>query len=235
MRRLLLSHRALALAMAVLIVLCPGFPGGTGGQATAGPWPREKGHGFLASATQVDAAAFEGPYGVYSTVYLEYGLGRNWTVGMDIGHGISGKHKLIAFLRHPVFQGESGLIAALEIGGGTVAGEPTIRPGFSLGKGLSFTNGRSGWLSLETYGELRLVSRRTDFKADATFGVTHSDRFKTIWQLQGGVSSGDPSFLRLAPSVVVRTGRQSHVELGASADIYGGDRLGLKIGLWRDF
>lgn len=215
---------------AVLLALACAAP-----QAKAGAWPREKGSGFLAAATRLSASDIAGPYGLYSTTYLEYGLGRKWTLGFDLGHGISGQTKAILFLRHPIREPEGGMIIAAELGLGTVAGEITLRPGLSMGRGLSFANGRSGWFALDSYAEFRLESGRTDLKADLTFGVNQSERLKTILQLQAGVSQGDPSFIRFEPSLVLRTGQSTHVELGLSAGFSGEDRYGLKLGLWRDF
>ena len=69
------------------------------GAARAGAWPRDKGHSFVATASQVSATSLAGPVASYSTVYIEHGLGRNLTLGADLGHGISGKGKAVIFLR----------------------------------------------------------------------------------------------------------------------------------------
>ena len=201
----------------------------------AGAWPREKGHGFLSAASRISAPAWDGPRSIYSTTYLEYGLGRRLTAGFDIGHGISGLGKAIVFLRKSLPETDGGHVFAAELGLGLIAGEPAVRPGLSYGRGFDRRNGGSGWFSVESVAEIRLDSGQTDYKADFTFGFNHGGGHKSIFQLQTGVSQGDPSFIRAAPSVVMRMGRKSHLELGLTAGIVGDTHYGVKLGLWRHF
>ena len=205
------------------------------GAVRAGAWPRDKGHSFVATASQVSATSLAGPVASYSTVYIEHGLGRNLTLGADFGHGISGKGKAVIFLRKSLPERPGGHRLAIELGLGAIAGEAALRPGFSYGRGLTRRGGKGGWISVETTAEIRLDSGRTDFKADFTLGLNHGDRLKTILQLQTGISQGDPSFIRLAPSLVLRTGPAAHIEIGAAAGLVGDDSYGLKLGFWRDF
>lgn len=226
--------RGLVLALLAALALAQADP------AAAGAWPRDRGTGFLSSATRVSAPAWSGPgwtgqLNLYSTLYGEYGLGRRLTAGFDIGHGISGKGKAIFFLRKSLPPRSGGSVYALELGLGQIAGQPAVRPGLSWGRGISRRNGGSGWLSLESVAEIRLDTGHTDFKADFTLGLNHGARFKSILQLQTGVSQGDPSFIRAAPSLVVKAGVKSHIELGVTAGIVGDDSYGVKLGLWRDF
>lgn len=183
-----------AVTALIAITACSGAP------AHAGAWPREKGTGFLSVATYVSGTSINGPYALYTSTYGEYGLGRNLTLGVDIGHGVSGKSKAIVFLRAPLGARSSDHLFAAELGFGQIAGEMVLRPGLSYGHGFSRKNGRSGWISIEAVSEHRLTTSQVDYKADFTFGLTHSDRFKTILQLQTGKSHRDPFFARLAPS-----------------------------------
>jgi len=203
--------------------------------AVAGAWPREKGTGFVSAATNVAGDAWQGPYSIYSTTYLEYGIGHDLTLGLDIGHGVSGNAKKILFLRRPLAELSPGHLVAGELGFGRIAGENVLRPGLSYGHGLTLKNGKTGWISVETVSEHRLASGRIDIKADVTFGLNQGQRFKSILQLQTGISHGDPAFARLAPSLVMRVGDAGHLELGLTAGIIGDDHLGLKLGFWRDF
>ncbi len=215
--------------LCLVLIICAPAP------LAAGAWPREKGHGFISSTSRVSASRADGPYSVYSTTYLEYGLGQDLTLGLDIGHGVSGASKAVLFLRRPLGELAPGHIVAAELGIGRIAGEAALRPGLSYGHGFSFRNGQSGWISIESVAEVRLTSRRTDYKADFTLGFNHGDRFKSIFQLQTGVSHGDPPFARFAPSLVMRLGKFGHIELGLSADLTGGDQFGVLAGFWRDF
>ena len=217
----------------LMLCLAPLFP--FADPAHAGAWPRDKGSGFISAASRVVASSWEGPYGVYSTTYLEYGLGHRVTAGFDIGHAISGTGKAIFFLRKSLPETDGGHVFAGELGLGQIAGAPAIRPGLSYGRGFILRGGGSGWLSLESVAEIWLNSGQTDFKADFTVGFNHGEKFKTILQLQTGVPHGDPAFIRAAPSVVVKMGKTSHLELGLTAGITGDDSYGLKLGFWRKF
>ncbi|MDU8927156.1 hypothetical protein RXV86_07155 [Alisedimentitalea sp. MJ-SS2] len=222
--------RALArLGLALCLIAGPIHP------ASAGAWPRDKRSGFVSVASRVSATSWAGPHNVYSTVYLEYGLGRNLTAGVDIGHGISGTGKAVFFLRKSLPPTPNGHIFAGELGLGLIAGEPAIRPGLSYGKDLSRRGGRTGWLSLETTAEIRLDSGQTDFKADVTLGLNHGDRFKSMLQVQTGIRHGDPGFVRAAPSVAIKVGKKTHLELGGTAGLIGDKSYGFKIGFWRSF
>ncbi|WP_372614236.1 hypothetical protein [Aquicoccus sp.] len=217
--------RALACLLVAFLAATP---------ALAGAWPRAKGEVFLAAATRVAATRFEGPYSVYSTAYLEYGLNDRLTLGLDIGHGISGATKTIAFLQHPLPIGSDRHRFATQIGLGQVSGKATLRPGVSYGLGFVHPRG-TGWFAIDSVAEIRLASGRTDYKSDITLGLSHGDRMKSIFQVQTGLSHGDPSFIRLAPSVAIRTGARSHLELGMTRGLVGDVQTGFKIGFWRAF
>lgn len=218
-----------------LMALCLSLAGWPVAPLSAGAWPREKGHGFVSSTFRVSAGRVQGPYSVYSTVYLEYGLGHDLTLGLDVGNGVSGTSKAILFLRRPLGELAPGHIVAAELGIGRIARQAALRPGISYGHGFSRRGGQSGWISIESVAEYRLASRHIDYKVDFTLGFNHSDRFKSIYQMQTGISHGDPPFARLAPSVVMRLGKSSHLELGLTADLTGNNQFGVQIGFWRDF
>lgn len=203
-------QRLLILVLASVLA-CLGAPA-----TQAGAWPREKGKVFLSASTRVAGASLAGPYSIYSTTYLEYGL----TVGLDVGHAISGQGKAVVFLRYPLALGKGPNRFAVELGLGTIAGEPAIRPGFSYGRGVSLGQS-SGWFNVDTFAEYRGTSRRIDLKSDVTFGLDPPGPLKTLVQLQTGISQGDPSFARLAPSLLYELGSRSHIELGLTAGLIG--------------
>lgn len=200
----------------------------------AGPWPREKGRGFVAAATRVAASDIAGPYLHYSTTYIEYGLRRDVTLGFDFGRGVSGREKAVLFLRYPLAISNDTHRFAAEIGAGIIAGQPSIRPGLSYGRGFSGKR-LSGWFTIDSVAEVRLDTGRADLKADITLGLNLSSRMKSIFQVQTGISGSDPSFIRLAPSLVLRTGPRSHAEIGLTSGLSGDSQVGIKVGFWREF
>ncbi len=198
--------------------------------AQAGAWLREPGHGFFSATTYLLEPGSGGQH--YAGVYLEYGLNKRLTFGLDLGRGVSGNTKSIAFLRWPL-AGTGRHRVALDLGIGEIAGNPTLRPGLSYGTGFDGPLG-SGWLSLETAAERNLRAGCTDYKADLTLGLNRP-RHKILLQLQSGKAAGDPAFLRIAPSVTRDIGKGWQVELGLTREVIGGHAGGLKLGLWREF
>ncbi|WP_137702965.1 hypothetical protein [Marimonas lutisalis] len=226
MQRLLILVLASVLAFVLACLRAPA--------AQAGAWPREKGKVFLSASTRVAGTSLAGPYSIYSTTYLEYGLTDRLTVGLDVGHAISGQGKAVVFLRYPLALGKDPNRFAVELGLGTIAGEPAIRPGFSYGRGVSLGQS-SGWFNVDTFAEYRGTNRRIDLKSDITFGLDPPGPLKALVQLQTGISQGDPSFARLAPSLLYEFGSRSHIELGLTAGLIGDTQMGVKLGFWREF
>lgn len=200
--------------------------------AQAGAWPRGKGNVFLTFSHHATAGRLSGPVYNYTAFYMEYGLNETLTLGLDLGHGVSGEDKAIVFLRGPLW--EPGRFGRLgwEMGLGRIAGANALRPGLSYGMDLP---GGAGWLALDILIEIPLDAPRLDRKADLTLGLNHSDRLRSIWQLQTGKSQGDPGFARIAPSLVWKLRDNTHVELGASAEMRSARAFGLKLGIWQEF
>lgn len=228
----------LALLLLTLVLITPADP------ATAGPWPREPGSGFLAFNSRPSRpmnALRSPPTETYTTLYLEYGLPaagplpRDLTAGLDLGRSVSGRGKAIGFLRAPLTGEGASLPAAATLGLGMIDGKGVVRPGLSLGRSLDFGQRGTGWLTLEGFAEWYAKSGETDLKIDLTFGVAHPSGRRSILQLQTGASHDDPPFLRLAPSVVVPLTGGMQLEAGLTVGLSGDDGLGLNLGLWRDF
>ena len=200
--------------------------------AFAGAWPRGDGKVFLTFSHHVTAAAVTGPFYNYTAFYLEYGLNDRFTLGLDLGNGVSGEDKAVVFLRGPLWQDARMGRLGWELGLGRIAGAHALRPGISYGKALP---GGAGWLALDVVAEIPLDAPRLDRKADLTLGFNHSDRLRSIWQVQTGKSQGDPGFARIAPSLIVKLRKGSYLEVGASAELRGPRAFGLKIGSWQEF
>lgn len=216
-------------ALILLVVLGLGI-----GPLHAGAWPRGEGNHFFSSTMRVAASNIDGPFFTYNTFYYEYGLNDRITIGADIGRAVSGEIKAIGYARMPVLSRLEHNRFAIELGVGSIAGNRVIRPGLSFGRGIS-TRWGHGWIAMESVAEIAIDVGKVDYKADFTFGIDVRPRIKVIVQLQSGAPAGDPYFARLAPSVVVRVSKKSHIEFGLTAGLVGDDQIGLKIGIWRAF
>ncbi|MFD1511546.1 hypothetical protein [Lacimonas salitolerans] len=210
----------LRLAMIIWLLLsCP---------ALAGAWPRGKGNVFVASSTYVL------PSGAYTGLYAEWGVTERLTLGLDLGRGVSGQDKAVAFVQAPLIRPVAGHHFAWQIGAGVIAGDTVIRPGLSWGKGIDWA-GRSGWAALDAVAEVRTETLAIDYKADLTLGLTLSDARKIMLQLQTGEQHGDDPFLRVVPSVTFALSRRARLEIGLSQSLQGARETGLKAAIWVAF
>lgn len=217
--------RCLILALTLLPWLSP--------VAMAGPWPRATGEGFLALSGQTEGPDDFGFYRQSASLYSEYGLTDRLTLGLDLNGDTLRMSKAIVFLRWPAGPPERALKLAVELGAGVVEEEAALRPGLSLGRGISLA-GRQGWLALDTRVALR-GGGKTTYESDATFGVSTGARTKLILQIQSGLSDGGTGYARFAPSLVYEIRSGQHVELGLIAPISGEGENGFRLGLWRQF
>ncbi|SMX38295.1 hypothetical protein [Maliponia aquimaris] len=207
-----------------------------GAMAQAGAWPRKAGEGFATIAVRLgwpqdmgDWTSLE-PTQDYSTLYLEYGLTDRLTLGLDLGHSVSGGGKTVIFLQYPVRQADTGAQVSAQLGFGVISGERIIRPGLSAGWSL-----KRGWVSVDGVAETYLDDGRTDLKLDMTWGRNLAHDRKLIVQLQTGQPDGRDPFARLAPSIVLPLRGRFKLEAGATWGLTGDTSMGLKLGLWTDF
>jgi hypothetical protein len=200
------------------------------GPAQAGAWPRGKGKHFASAALRFHSGT-GADWTKSLTYYHEYGLSDQINIGVDFGGAISGFDKLIFFASVPL-PAMFGVNISSELGVGVVAGEAVVRPGFSLGRGLSKP---SGWVTLEGAAEYFSQSDAVDWKLDSTFGLTLSDRAKTYVQLQTGHQHGDLPFARIAGSFAWQLKPRLTLDLGASTSLMNSERYRLKFGVWREF
>lgn len=205
-------------------------------QAIAGAWSRPMGSGFISVADRLswpqntDQWTSRKPTGRYTTIYLEYGASDRLTLGLDLGHSVSGAGKTLVFAQLPVFTREHGWRMTGQLGFGEIEGRATLRPGLALGRGLS-----RGWLSAETMAEIALESKETDYKLDLTYGHNMRNDRKLILQIQTGLPEGEDGFVRLAPSYVRPFGKRLKLEQGVTYGLRGDTSMGVKVGFWADF
>ncbi|MCH2095155.1 MAG: hypothetical protein MK160_08575 [Rhodobacteraceae bacterium] len=208
-----------------------------GGQVSAGAWPRDKGTWFGSTAIRFAWPRGQWPLEApaqYYTLYMEYGLTDQVTLGLDAGRSVSGAGKTILFARYPIRNRNTGLKVGAELGAGRIDGAFVIRPGLSLGYGFAAKRG-SGWISVDTVAEMTLETSNTDFKADITYGRSMPNGTKWILQLQSGKPANQDMFLRFAPSLVIDLKKGRMFEVGATIGAKNDSEIGLKIGMWHHF
>lgn len=201
--------------------------------AAAGAWPRDKGQTFLAASGQIEGPDQFGLYRQSFTLYAEYGLTERLTLGLDLGGDALRMSKSIAFVRWPIGRVGRKVRLALEFGVGEVDEDAALRPGLSLGRGLTLW-GRHGWAAFDGRAVVFGGSRLT-LESDMTLGLDATRRSKAILQLQTGRPSFGRAYTRFAPSFVYETKPGAHLEFGVILPLTGGGERGVKLGLWRQF
>ena len=201
--------------------------------AQAGAWPREKSKTFTATSGQIEGSDALGLYHPFFAFYGEHGLSKRLTAGADLGGDGVRMSKVIGFLRWPFGRADRRLKVAFELGAGQIAEQNALRPGLSLGRGISLWD-RNGWLAVDSRailfggGDLAL-------EGDFTFGLSTTHKTKLILQVQTGQPVIGKSYARFAPSFVYETKPGQHIEFGVSQMFHGGRAHGVKLGLWRSF
>ena len=157
--------RAVAYLLAFLIA----------GSADAGAWPRAEGSVFLSvGRTSSVVATPVGGLGLQSqdlSLFFEYGLTDDLTVGLDLSSGNGGDMTTgFVFARPPILQDftKAPLAATVALGvedrddGVTV---PLLRAGLSWGRGLE-----NGWLAFDTFYTTTPTGEGKGWKSDVTIG-----------------------------------------------------------------
>jgi len=229
-------------ALAVVLLIC------VPAAAAGGAWPRGEGKAFVSLATLLSSGDFSSLQGLgadlrnYSSVYGEYGLGAEWTLGADAfyatGEDVDG-FGAIVFARRTLFRLEGGHVFAADLGLGWLEesdadGTARIRSGLSWGKGFDSAWG-GGWMSADGSLEYRLPRDEVIAKLDATLGLRPWPRWMTMVQIQSGHFGDDGFILKLAPSVAYELGEGRHLQLGLSIGLAGEDAVGVKLAHWWAF
>ncbi len=238
------------LFIVILLWIAPGI-------AVAGAWPREPGGVFAAISRETTVArnAFSEEEMVanggridaahYSALYAEVGLTRRLTFGLDLGEADTENSRTnIVFLRAALSPPEwrHALAAELGIGNRKIATfgryrgttETLLRPGISWGYGFESRAG-PGWINLDLKAELRQTTKEAAYKADLTIGVAPNDLWLAYIQFQGSDYPGADPALRLAPTLVRKVRPWLSLETALLLDVEGGDRMGVKVGVWFEF
>jgi hypothetical protein len=213
--------------MRAAIVLAAAF--GLAAPAAAGPWPRDAGQFFFSVTHSIPTGA--GANGE-SAVYGEYGLGNDWTLGVDAGLGTTGFHRAALFLRRSHAAGAHRFAWELGVGVATAPGasEIRLRPGLSWGMGIA--RPLPGWFSVDLRGDLGPGEARG--KIEATVGVKPTRRLMGLVQLQVDAVSGKTA-VHLAPAAVWELRPGLNVEIGVRAGVSDGAGSSLRLGTWLSF
>lgn len=203
-------------------------------QAEAGAWPREKGKTFLSFSIEAEQPDAYGRVKTYSTLYVEHGLSKRLTLGLDAGGDRNRMSKAILFLRVPLLNPSRKTNLSAEIGAGRAADRTALRPGISLGRGFRWGK-RYGWMALDTRFVLFDGAARWLIESDATLGLNATRKTKLILQVQSGFPDHARSYVKVAPSLVYEFRPGHHAELGVVAGVKELDSVALKFGLWRYF
>lgn len=191
------------------------------GPVDAGAWPRPKGEGFVAVS-----------YGTTgSQVFAEVGLGRDWTMGVDVSRDLAGRLDGLVFLHHSLPGAPLGGVWSVGGAVGQRAGDTVVRTGLFFGRGFSAPI--EGWVAVEAQSELSWLTG-TAYKLDATLGVKPGGRMMYMIQGQAALWPGADPSLRIEPAAAVTLG-PAQIVLAPSMSVTGARDPRLKLSLWWSF
>lgn len=206
-----------------------------GASAAAGPWPRERGEGFVALTGRAGVAELYGEYGL--TAGLTLGVQATLPQGRRLPD-------LDLTARHLIWRGAGGAVVSAFAGAGLRGVEvegmtetaQVLRGGLGWGRGFASALG-PGWVSVVAEAQAGagpLVPAWRAVKVDATAGVRPGGRWLAMIQVQGHHRAGQGADLRLEPSLGLETGRATLV-LSPSVALRGPADARLTAGLWLRF
>lgn len=199
--------------------------------ARAGPWPQPRGAGHLCFTIEGKTTGASDPY---ATLYTEYGLGHDRTLGLDLGQAENDMDKAVLFLRLPPTQASDGTLYAYELGAGVVDGQPALRPGLSIGRGFAIGDSPA-WIALDARAVIFDDAGKGILQSDLTVGAEAGGGNKWMVQLQMAAPSDSSATLKIAPSFAFRQNDGRHLLVGATAGLAGTDTVKITLGLWQKF
>ena len=198
--------------------------------AAAGPWPREKGRGFLSVSVSDDR----------NEVYGEYGLGRGWTAGAKLAFSGGGSDvrpneaQMLVWRGMQRGAGGAALSFGLAAGVRAAGSDGPLRPvgAAMLAWGHGFGGPRAPWVTAEAALERGPGLHGT--KLDLTYGMRPGKRWLAMAQVQAGQWNDGPVLARLELSGGLRLGR-AHLLVQPSASLRGPRDRRLRLSLWAEF
>ncbi|QBF30294.1 hypothetical protein [Thalassococcus sp. S3] len=206
--------------------------------AEAGAWMREKGKVFNAVSSTIRKDPGTGRYHYDSSVYIEWGAAPKFTLGFDSYENFSSSGHILIFGRVPLSAPDAQHKFAFQLGVGAYRWLQDWQPLYrtTLSYGTSFQN-RFGdaWLSVDAAVETRRGASQPLYKLDATFGITHSPRIKSLISFESAYTRSAPVSWTIGPAMTISAGKLGHIFGGVQFRNSNTARIGLKIGLWREF
>ncbi len=206
--------------------------------AMAGPWAREAGSAFLSFSTEItlnrDDPLLLPEYD--ATLYGQLGLGRRFSLGVDLYQGPESRTYLV-FVERALRPGDARHQFALRLGAGTGdngrGGASLLLLGAAWGLGFDSRWG-GGWAVVDAQ-----VRNRSDggdeIKVDATLGLRPWEDWAVIGQLQAAEYPESDPTLRLQGTVLRRLNDRFSLEAGIVHGVHNTAQTGLKLGLWTEF
>lgn len=202
----------------------------------AGAWLREKGGGFLSFSTTgyfTDSGARQ-----QNSVYLEYGLIENLTIGIDGHQNPYGYGHALAFIRLPIyhtprqgrFSTELSLGAHHDLGRTSRMWKATL----SYGYGYESRWG-SGWLAIDAALEVRTSDNRRRRKLDITAGMNADRLLNPMLNIETARDRSGRQYWAITPAIIIRGKAGTRWITGIEKRSAYPDAYGLKIAMWRDF
>ena len=209
----------------------------------AGAWQRDKGSGFISLSGHYterlpDIFGYGAGTDRYVSLYAEYGLRPNLTLGLEAGKELDGERRTFVFTQKPIRQSDRGVQVTYGAGAGMIGDISWSVLRLSLGLGLP-----RGWAAAE--GQVLLQNPEPgvvydeiiyDWKLDVTYGRNFRKGRKGIVQLQTSRAFDEVMTVKFAPSYVMPlAGEKLHLEAGAAFGVKGETSRGLKFALWYAF
>lgn len=205
--------------------------------AQAGAWLRKQGDGFAATSVTTNEDSE-----LSTSIYLEYGLNENATLGLDVDYGVdltnTQQGSGILFLRFPLGPTDQTHKWAAHVGIGAryMAGYygPATELGLSWGRGIKWGE-RYGWVNIDSSYNIPQSPFDNRVKIDGTIGLGISERSKVMVQSFNTTEDGR-TFSKVAPSYLFTPASgQTTFQFSVEIPIAGGGSNALKIGIWREF
>ena len=234
----LVKQADLLLRMAVLgAALCIGAE-----DARAGAWPREEGAYFIAIGGNVALSeAAQRPVHYDPTLYVEYGLTGDLTVGLDgylADAGDAGSGYL--FARYPLRFGPFGdpdgpwrLAASVGVGRTIMPSDEvqgSLRAGVHLGYGME-----SGWIAVDADLVQFIGTGELQGKLAGTWGVDLNARWTAIFEAQVGTGLTGDVYAKVSPSIAWHPNERWTLRIGLAHALTGDRGTGFMVQTWLEF
>ncbi|MEX0286611.1 MAG: hypothetical protein AB3N23_18540 [Paracoccaceae bacterium] len=214
--------------MILLCLICGVFCS----KASAGAWLLKRGKGFASG----NAILRNGSAPQEFSVYTEYGLRNDLTMGIDINGRADGVGHGVIFARIPIAEpGDTGRLS-LQLGAGWHQYNGDISGMTRIAVLYGQSVGANGWFGLEPAVELREGLGPPLYKLDAVLGIPTDWRTQPMVKLETIYKEGYGFGWTLTPALIF-TRRNDMKWVGGLEYKRGGgtDNIGFSLGVWKRF